>query len=49
MRFDVLVSPRECSVVNRDSGVSHGYELTVYPGTRREVWVVAVGKRLEGG
>jgi predicted HTH transcriptional regulator len=34
-------------LMNRDSCLSQGYELAVYPGTRREVWVGAVGDRFE--
>jgi len=31
----------------RDSRLAQGYELATYPGTRREVWVGAVGDRYE--
>lgn len=34
-------------LTNRDSCLSRGYELAMYPGTRREVWVGAVGDRYE--
>ena len=32
---------------NRDSYLAQGYELATYPGTRREIWVGAVGDRYE--
>ncbi len=32
---------------DRDSLLAQGYELAIYPGTRREVWVGAVGDRYE--
>jgi hypothetical protein len=32
---------------NRDSCLAQGYEPAVYPGTRREVWVGAIGDRFE--
>lgn len=32
---------------DRDSFLAQGYELATYPGTRREVWVGAVGDRYE--
>ncbi len=31
----------------RDSRIAQGYELATYPGTRREVWVGALGDRYE--
>jgi hypothetical protein len=34
-------------LADRDSCLARGYELAVYPGTRREVWVGAVGDRYE--
>ena len=32
---------------DRDSRLAQGYELATYPGTRREIWVGAVGDRYE--
>jgi predicted HTH transcriptional regulator len=33
--------------VDRDSLLAQGYELATYPGTRREIWVGAIGDRYE--
>jgi hypothetical protein len=35
------------SLSDRDSCLARGYQAAVYPGTRREVWVGAVGDRYE--
>jgi len=32
---------------DKDSYLARGYELATYPGTRREIWVGAVGDRYE--